>query len=98
MVPRAAISLLLCAAGAHALYFYVVEGQVCSVEDSVFVYQYYSCVFVMLLAQTRCFLEDIPDDVMVVGTYKNPDVVPFGSPSFTGVVSRIIGVFTYTLR
>ena len=37
----------------------------------------------------RCFIEDVPPETLVVGTYKNPDLVTFGSPGFTGVVSLL---------
>ena len=32
----------------------------------------------------RCFLEEVPAETLVVGEYKNPDFVVWGSPSFTG--------------
>ena len=35
----------------------------------------------------RCFLEEVPPETLIVGEYKNPDFVVFGSPGFTGVVS-----------
>lgn len=37
--------------------------------------------------QQRCFIEEVPAETLIVGTYKNPDFVPFGRPDFTGVVS-----------
>ena len=36
----------------------------------------------------RCFIEDVPPETLLVGTYKNPDLMPYGSPGFTGVVRR----------
>jgi len=39
--------------------------------------------------QARCFIEEVPAETLVVATYKNPDVVTFGTPGaeFTGIVS-----------
>lgn len=34
----------------------------------------------------RCFIEEVPPETLIVGNYKNPDFVPFGSPGFTGSV------------
>jgi len=34
----------------------------------------------------RCFIEEVPSDTLVVGTYSNPDFWPFGQPNFNGVV------------
>lgn len=39
--------------------------------------------------QQRCFIEEVPAETLIVGTYKNPDFVPFGRPDFTGVVSFV---------
>lgn len=33
---------------------------------------------------SRCFIEEVPSDTLIVGSYKNPDFVPWGSPGFTG--------------
>jgi p24 family protein alpha len=35
--------------------------------------------------QQKCFIEEVPAETLIVGTYKNPDFVPFGRPDFTGV-------------
>jgi len=37
--------------------------------------------------QQRCFIEEVPAETLIVGTYKSPDFVPFGRTDFTGVVS-----------
>ena len=37
-------------------------------------------------SEPRCFLEELPPDTTVVGKYKNPDYVAFGSPGFNGMV------------
>ena len=33
----------------------------------------------------KCFIEEVPEDTLIVGTYKNPDFIPFGSSAFTGI-------------
>lgn len=33
----------------------------------------------------RCFIEEVPSDTLIVGTYKNPDFAAFGTPGFMGV-------------
>jgi hypothetical protein len=35
----------------------------------------------------RCFIEEVPGETLVMGTYKNPDFIPFGQPGFDGIVS-----------
>ena len=35
-------------------------------------------------APPRCFIEEVPADTLIVGSYKNPDFVTWGSPGFTG--------------
>ena len=32
----------------------------------------------------RCFLEEVPAETLIVGNYKSPDVVPWGSPAWAG--------------
>ena len=46
-----------------------------------------SLYFFITDGQQRCFIEEVPAETLIVGTYKNPDFVPFGKPEFTGVVS-----------
>jgi hypothetical protein len=43
--------------------------------------------------QPRCFIEEVPSETLVVGSYKNPDFIQWGTPNveFTGVVSRRVG-------
>jgi hypothetical protein len=47
--------------------------------------------FHVVEGQQRCFIEEVPGDTLIVGNYKNPDFVPFGTASFTGVVRRLVG-------
>lgn len=35
--------------------------------------------------QQKCFIEEVPAETLIVGTYKNPDFVPYGRPDFNGV-------------
>lgn len=35
--------------------------------------------------QSKCFLEEVPAETLIVGTYKNPDFAPYGTPGFNGV-------------
>jgi len=39
--------------------------------------------------QPRCFIEEVPSETLVVGSYKNPDFIEWGTTGaeFTGVVS-----------
>ena len=41
--------------------------------------------------QQRCFVEEVPGDTLIVGTYKNPDFVPWGRDGFSGVVRAAAG-------
>jgi len=45
--------------------------------------------FFVTEGQQRCFIEEVPADTLIVGKYKNPDFIPFGQPSFNGVVSIV---------
>jgi hypothetical protein len=45
--------------------------------------------FYLKEGESRCFLEELPPDTAVVGKYSNPDFVAWGSPGFTGSVSRL---------
>lgn len=33
----------------------------------------------------RCFIEEVPAETLIVGTYASPDVVPWGGAGFSGV-------------
>ena len=41
--------------------------------------------------QPRCFIEEVPSETLVVGSYKNPDFIEWGTTGaeFTGVVSYL---------
>jgi hypothetical protein len=43
--------------------------------------------FYVIEGQQRCFIEEVPGETLIRGTYKNPDFFPFGTPEFNGVVS-----------
>jgi hypothetical protein len=43
--------------------------------------------FYLAEGEARCFIEEVPPETLIVGNYKNPDFVPFGSTGFTGSVS-----------
>lgn len=45
--------------------------------------------FYVVEGQNRCFLEEVPAETLIVGSYRSPDVVRFGSPGFTGVGLRV---------
>jgi hypothetical protein len=47
----------------------------------------HSLYFFITDGQQRCFIEEVPAETLIVGTYKSPDFVPFGRTDFTGVVS-----------
>jgi len=40
---------------------------------------------------SKCFMEEVPPETLFVGSYKNPDFVPFGSTGFTGSVCVAAG-------
>ena len=33
----------------------------------------------------RCFIEEVPAETLIVGTYSAPDIVPWGSPTWSGI-------------
>lgn len=45
--------------------------------------------FFVIEGQTRCFIEEVPSETLVLGTYRNPDFVEWGKPDFTGTVSSL---------
>lgn len=36
--------------------------------------------------QNKCFIEEVPGETLVMGTYKSPDFIEWGRPEFTGTV------------
>ncbi len=44
--------------------------------------------FHVVEGQSKCFIEEVPADTLVLGTYKNPDFVEWGKPDFTGTVRK----------
>ncbi len=42
--------------------------------------------FQVVEGQSKCFIEEVPGDTLVLATYKNPDFVEWGKPDFTGTV------------
>jgi hypothetical protein len=42
--------------------------------------------FHVVEGQSRCFIEEVPAETLVLATYRNPDFIEFGRPEFTGTV------------
>jgi hypothetical protein len=47
-----------------------------------------SIYFHVVEGQSKCFIEEVPSETLVVASYKNPDFVEFGKPDFTGTVRQ----------
>ncbi len=48
--------------------------------------------FNVVQGSSRCFIEEMPGQTLLVATYKNTDFKPFGTPGFsdTGVLIRVL--------
>ena len=42
--------------------------------------------FHVIEGQQRCFIEEVPEGTLVIGTYANPDFKPWGTPEFSATV------------
>ena len=61
---------------------------------SIFLLLPINALYFYVTDQPRCFIEEVPSETLVVGSYKNPDFIQWGTPNveFTGVVSsRCVG-------
>ena len=60
-----------------------------------------NALYFFVTDQPRCFIEEVPSETLVVGSYKNPDFIQWGTPNveFTGVVSRRVSIlFVNTIQ